>query len=116
MWPNFWAFPGGKVDANEFFREAALREAQEEVGIIGKPEDINEETIVMIRSIQWTKVIYFGRIDQYTNSPAIIEPDLATDLAWFSIDDLPEPMIPHHKTGLEAILQGVAYTEIDIVL
>lgn len=116
MWPNFWAFPGGKVDANEFFREAALREAQEEVGIIGKPEDINEETIVMMRSIQWTKVIYFGRIDQYTNSPAIIEPDLATDLAWFSIDDLPEPMIPHHKTGLEAILHGVAYTEIDIVL
>jgi 8-oxo-dGTP pyrophosphatase MutT (NUDIX family) len=52
MWPNFWAFPGGKVDANEFFREAALREAQEEVGIIGKPEDINKETIVMIRSIQ----------------------------------------------------------------
>jgi 8-oxo-dGTP pyrophosphatase MutT (NUDIX family) len=52
MWPNFWAFPGGKVDANELFREAALREAQEEVGIIGKPEDINKETIVMIRSIQ----------------------------------------------------------------
>ena len=31
MWPNFWAFPGGKVDENELFREAALREAREEI-------------------------------------------------------------------------------------
>lgn len=116
MWPNFWAFPGGKVDANELFREAALREAQEEIGIIGSSDNINAETIVMMRSIQWTKVVYFGRIDHYTNAPAIIEPDLATDLAWFAIDDLPEPMIPHHKTWLEAILKWVAYNEIDIVV
>ena len=52
VWPNFWAFPGGKVDDNEFFREAALREAGEVIAINGKPEDIKEETITMIRSIQ----------------------------------------------------------------
>lgn len=116
MWPNFWAFPGGKVDENELFREAALREAREEVGIIGKSSNIKGETIVAMRSIQWTKVVYFGRIEHYDNAPAIIEPDLATDLAWFAIDDLPEPMIPHHKTGLEAILHWIAYNEIDIVV
>ena len=116
VWPNFWAFPGGKVDANELFREAALREAEEEIGIIGNPENINAETIVMMRSIQWTKVVYFGRIEHYTNAPAIIETDLATDLAWFPISELPEPMIPHHKTGLEAIMNWMAYSEIDIIV
>jgi 8-oxo-dGTP diphosphatase len=116
VWPNFWAFPGGKVDENEFFREAALREAKEEIGIIGNPDNITHETTLMIRSIQWTTVVYFGRIEDYDNAPAIIEPDLATDLAWFPIAELPEPMIPHHKTGLEAILTWIAYTEIDIVV
>ncbi len=116
VWPNFWAFPGGKVDANEFFREAALREAQEEIGIIGDARNITGETTVMIRSIQGTKVVYFGRIEHYENAPEIIERELATDLAWFPISELPEPMIPHHRTWLEAILKWIGYTEIDIVV
>jgi len=43
-----------------------------------------------------------------------MEPELATDLAWFPITELPSPMIPHHISGLDAILRGVGYTEIDI--
>lgn len=116
VWPNFWAFPWGKVEDNELFREAALREAREEVGINGNITDIHGETITMLRSIQWTKIVYFGRIEHYENAPEILEPSLATDLAWFPVTDLPEPMIPHHKTGLEAILNWIGYTEIDIVL
>ncbi len=116
VWPNFWAFPGGKVDENELFREAALREAQEEIGITGKSTNIQGETIIMMRSVQWTKVVYFGRIEHYDNAPAIMEADLATDLAWFPISELPEPMIPHHRSWLEAIMHWVSYTEIDIVV
>ena len=104
VWPNFWAFPGGKVDDDEMMRSAALREASEEIGIIAHPEHIENETIVMFRTIQGIKIVYFGLMENYENSPAIIEPDLASDLAWFPITELPSPMIPHHISGLDAIL------------
>jgi 8-oxo-dGTP diphosphatase len=116
VWPNFWAFPWGKVDENEFFREAALREAKEEIGIHANPLDIIGETILMHRSVQGTKVVYFGHIEHYENAPEILEKNLATDLAWFPVTDLPKPMIPHHKTGLNAILKKIAYTEVDLLL
>lgn len=32
-WPGYWGFPGGKVEDDEFFRESAFRELQEEVGV-----------------------------------------------------------------------------------
>ncbi len=52
VWPNHWAFPGGKVDDGELFREAALREAREEIGINTTPDSITAETIVMFRTVQ----------------------------------------------------------------
>lgn len=30
-WPLYWAFPGGKIEDGELFRECAFREASEEV-------------------------------------------------------------------------------------
>ena len=114
-WPNFWAFPGGKVDDGEMMRSAALREASEEIGIIAHPEHIENETIVMFQTIQGTKIVYFGLVEQYENAPAIQEPDLASDLAWFPITELPSPMVPHHITGLTAILSGLGYSEVSTI-
>ncbi len=102
-WPNFWAFPGGKLDDGELFREAAIRETREEIGIIIDSADIHREVMVAHRSITGVKVIYIGQVEIYENSPAIMEPDLATDLAWFPITELPSPMIPIHTRALRAI-------------
>lgn len=102
-WPNFWAFPGGKLDDGELFREAAIRETREEIGIIVNPADIKQEVMVAHRTITGVKTIYIGQVEIYENSPAILESDLATDLAWFPITELPSPMIPIHQAALDAI-------------
>jgi 8-oxo-dGTP diphosphatase len=105
VWPNFWALPGGKLDEGEMFREAAVRETLEEIGIIVEPTDIIKEVMIVHRSISGVKIIYVGQAEIYENSPEILEPDLATDLAWFPITELPSPMIPVHIRALEAIEQ-----------
>ena len=104
-WPNFWAFPGGNVVNDEFFRETALRECEEEVGIHIAPDQIEEEVIVMLRSNQGTKVVYFCQVSDWSGIPEILEDHLATDLAWFPLDALPEPMIPHHRAAIAGIKQ-----------
>ncbi len=113
VWPNFWAFPGGKLDNGELFREAAIREIREEIGIIVRSEDINQEVMIAHRTITGVKTIYVGQVEKYENSPAILESDLATDLAWFPITELPSPIIPIHQAALDAIEKRIGYIEVD---
>ena len=114
VWPHYWAFPGWKIEDGELFRECALREASEEVGIVTSAYAINMETIVMTRTVQGTKLNYFARVDTFENAPENLEPNLIDDIAWFPIAELPEPMIPHHKIALESLLAWKGYTEFDI--
>jgi 8-oxo-dGTP diphosphatase len=114
VWPNFWAFPGGKLDNGELFREAAIRETREEIGIIIHSGDIKKEVLIAHRTITGVKTIYIGQVEIYENSPELLEPELATDLAWFPITELPSPMIPVHQAALDAIENGIGYLEIDM--
>jgi 8-oxo-dGTP pyrophosphatase MutT (NUDIX family) len=102
-WPLYWGFPGGKVENDEFFRETALRELREEVGVHALSKDIQEEVCVLYRSIQGMKMGYFGQLHTWENAPENLEPRLAAEIGWFDIEHLPSPMIPQHEIALRAI-------------
>lgn len=87
-----------------------MRECQEEIGVIYEPRDIQHEAFVMTKTVQGTKMHHFSLVENYAGTPEIRENKIS-DLRWFSIDDLPAPMVPHHRLALENMRKNIFYTE-----
>ena len=50
-YPLFWEFPGGKVEKNENFYDAAIRELKEELNI-----SINQSNLILIDTVSHSYV------------------------------------------------------------
>ena len=84
VYPSYWDIPGGSVEENELPREAALREAIEEVNqklrinkIIHEDSqfDASKDTV-------FTRLVYVGEILEERD--IILDPEEHTDFKWIS--------------------------------
>ena len=84
VYPSYWDIPGGSVEENELPREAALREAMEEVNqklrinkIIHEDSqfDASKDTV-------FTRLVYAGEI--FEKRDFILDPEEHTDFIWIS--------------------------------
>ena len=84
VYPSYWDIPGGSVEENELRREAALREAMEEVNqklrinkIIHEDSqfDASKDTV-------FTRLVYAGEILEERDF--ILDPEEHTDFKWIS--------------------------------
>ena len=84
VYPSYWDIPGGSVEENELPREAALREAMEEVNqklrinkIIHEDSqfDASKDTV-------FTRLVYAGEILEVRDF--ILDPEEHTDFIWIS--------------------------------
>ena len=84
VYPSYWDIPGGSVEENELPREAALREAIEEVNqklrinkIIHEDSqfDASKDTV-------FTRLVYAGEILEERDF--ILDPEEHTDFVWIS--------------------------------
>ena len=84
VYPSYWDIPGGSVEENELPREAALREAMEEVNqklrinkIIHEDSqfDSSKDTV-------FTRLVYTGEILEERDF--ILDPEEHTDFIWIS--------------------------------
>ncbi|MBW6419888.1 NUDIX domain-containing protein [Rhizobium sp. XQZ8] len=89
---GFWNIVGGKVDVMEHSSDAARREAQEETGLtIGKVDFLcMAEEIIEADRQHWISMIYVTR--DFTGEPTLTEPDKLSDIGWFDLKDLPQPL------------------------
>lgn len=86
-----WCPPGGHLESGESFADCAIREAKEEAGIeiddikvIGLTNDIFSE------DKHYITIATVGKLK--SGKAKIMEPDKATDIGWFELDNLPSLM------------------------
>lgn len=89
---GFWNIVGGKVDLMERSIDAARREAEEESGLtIGAVDFLClVEEIIPADGQHWVSLIYVTR--DFTGEPRLTEPDKLSEIGWFALDDLPQPL------------------------
>ncbi|WP_425362578.1 NUDIX domain-containing protein [Candidatus Tisiphia endosymbiont of Hybos culiciformis] len=105
---GYFALPGGKIDRNESPKIAAQREAREEIGILPRLDEID-----LILSPYYSENLenkekylnYFYRINNFIGIISNKEPHLCKKLAFFSFDNIPQPIVPFIKPCLENLMQ-----------
>ena len=94
VYPSYWDIPGGSVEENELPREAALREAIEEVNQKIRIDKIIHEDSQFdtSKNTVFTRFVYEARIIDQCD--ILLDPEEHTDFIWLSsLEDLEGELI-----------------------
>jgi 8-oxo-dGTP pyrophosphatase MutT (NUDIX family) len=112
--PDFngrWHLPSGKLDAGESILDAAVREAEEEVGVLIDPLDLRHvHTIHVNGSGPEPRLGVFFETRQWIGEPANREPNKCVGVAWFPLDALPDQLIEYPAAGIHAYQQQFPFS------
>ncbi len=107
---GYYGLPGGKVEDNETYTNAAIRELAEEAGVVVRPENMRYvHTMHRYAEPNWVDV--FFEASTWEGEPYNAEPHMHKALEWLDMDNLPDNVIPAFKAALEAISRGELYSE-----
>ncbi|MFZ0860400.1 MAG: NUDIX hydrolase [Candidatus Sulfotelmatobacter sp.] len=86
-----WSIPGGVLEVGELVREAALREAREETGLIVEPEDLLGVYDRILRNPEKRVQYHYVLIDFLCRRVAgdLAAASDAAEVRWFTREELP---------------------------
>ena len=96
----------GHLDGNETVKQAAIREAQEEVDVILRPEDLSVVQVMHRRS-QDERIDWFLVTERWDGEIRNREPERCDLLAWHNLEDLPGNIIPYVAHAINNYLADV---------
>ncbi len=105
--------PAGHIDPDETPREAAVREAKEEVGV-----DVDAHAIEFVH-VQYNRnadgrhdrTHYYFKVDAAGLDPVNTEPHKCSEVLWIPVGERLEEFVPFMSEALAAYLKGEAYSE-----
>ena len=107
---GMWHLPSGKLDPGESVLDAAVREAEEEVGVLVDPVDLRHvHTVHVAGSGPVPRLGLFFDTHRWCGEPVNREPEKCSAIKWFRRDQLPEDVIPYPLAGIRAYLTGVSF-------
>lgn len=108
---GYWALPAGHIEPGESCLAAAVRELNEEVGVALDPSQLRplcgqHRTERGGGAIDQRSDFYYEADCPLGVEPRRMEPNKASDLRWFDLDDLPDPVVPPELDVLLALCSG----------
>lgn len=106
-----WAIPGGMVDPGETFREAALREVEEESGIPRNKIDLDPTPLTQKKALDRltadkrfvTTTVFTGKYLGAQTDQFKPQEGETTAGGWFKLDQVPNPLFADHQEFLEKL-------------
>lgn len=104
---------GGTIEATEFAREALIREALEEAGLVLKMEDLQLAHVLHKRPRnQRQRVTLYFKASSWSGKLTTGEPNKFKGVAWFQLDSLPSNLSQTVQHVLKQYRMGNLYSEI----
>jgi ADP-ribose pyrophosphatase YjhB (NUDIX family) len=108
---GYYGLPAGHLDGGETSREGGAREFKEEIGINVNPLELKVVHIMHRKGEQDERVDFFMATDKYTGEIKNCEPNKCGDLSWFSLNNLPQNIIPYINQAIQKYKEGIFYSE-----
>jgi len=105
---DHWAAAAaGHVEKGETAYDAARRESVEEIAV-------TDLDLAFVTAMQRTRggepiderIDFFFTARSWSGEPRIVEPHKCAELRWCALDALPDPVVPHERSVLEALRAG----------
>ena len=106
-----FTLPGGKIEGEEYAKEALIREAFEEAGIILSKKSLHLVHVVYKKLHSTTEIIFFFRAAAWQGELKVKEPEKFKDTVWLPNDEPPSRLPAVIKSAMNKIAKGKIFSQ-----
>ena len=106
-----FTLPGGKIEGEEYAKEALIREAFEEAGVILSKKSLHLVHVVYKKLHSTTEIIFFFRSAAWKGELKVKEPDKFKDTVWLPNDEPPSRLPAVIKSAMDKIAKGKIFSQ-----
>jgi 8-oxo-dGTP pyrophosphatase MutT (NUDIX family) len=103
--------PSGHLEADETVVDGAIREAEEEVGVLIEPDDLRFTHVIHYRTPEHQpRIGFFFTTTHWHNEPTNQEPHKCAGLTWEDPTNPPPNTVPYTALALAEIANGAQFS------